>query len=224
MNKKILVVAAHPDDEILGLGATLVKHVEERDQVYCLILGGGVVSRDRFSQDDIKKLQKQTANSSKIIGFKAVYSADFPDNSFDSVSLLQIIKLVESYIKKIKPDVVYTHFENDLNIDHRLTFQAVLTACRPVNNNFPEKILTFETLSSTEWQNKQGLQFNPNYYVDVKKYIDKKIEAMKKYSLETRSYPHPRSAQGIKILAQYRGLESGLEYAEAFCLIRKIIK
>jgi len=221
---KILVVAAHPDDEILGVGATLVKHAEAGDAVYCLILGEGAMARVGASQKKLQNLKFQATEAGKVVGFKKIFFSGFPDNQFDSLPLLQISKEVEKYLEKIKPDVVYTHFDGDLNIDHQLTCQAVLTACRPCNENSPCEIYTFETLSSTEWQSKNKKLFNPTVYVDVEKVMDKKIEAFEKYNSEKRPYPHPRSPEGIKILAQYRGLESGLRLAEAFCLLRKIIK
>lgn len=222
MNKKVLVVAAHPDDEILGSGATLIKHIAEKDQVYCLILGKGITSRSNSKSAEISKLMSDSKKAAQVIGFKEVYFTDLPDNSFDKISLLEITKIVETYLAKIKPDIIYTHFSNDLNIDHRITYQAVITASRPCNKNQAKEILTFETLSSTEWQTKQDNQFCPNVYVDVEKYINKKIAAMKKYRSELKDYPHSRSIEGISILAKYRGLESGLKFAEAFCLVRKI--
>lgn len=219
---KILVIAAHPDDEILGVGGTLIKHVKSGDKVFCLILGEGIMARLGGKKVEIDKLRAETMEAGKIIGFKKIYFANFPDNSFDSVSLLSITQEVEKYLGLIKPDTIYTHHGDDLNIDHQLTFRAVLTACRPCNVHCPKEIFTFETLSSTEWQVKNPLAFCPNTYIDIEKTINGKVVALEKYQSEIRPYPHSRSAQGIKILAQYRGLESGLKFAEAFCLIRKI--
>jgi len=224
MSKNILVIAAHPDDEVLGVGGTVLRHVENSDKVFALILGEGVLSRDGSTLENVKKLRNQTESASKIIGFEKEFFCDFPDNGFDTVSLLSIIKKVEFFIEKIKPEIVYTHFQNDLNVDHRRTFEAVLTACRPCNVNAPEELYTFETLSSTEWQAKNALQFQPNNYVDIERFIEKKIKAMKEYFLEIKQYPNSRSEKGIRILAQYRGLESGLKFAEALCLIRRISK
>ncbi|MFA6446633.1 MAG: PIG-L family deacetylase [Patescibacteria group bacterium] len=224
MPKNILVVAAHPDDELLGAGATLRRHVENNDQVFVLILGQGALSRDPKAQDEVKNLQEQTRRASEIIGFKGIFFAGLPDNAFDAVSLLSITKEIEEVLAKIKPAIVYTHHEYDLNIDHQLAFQAVLTACRPCNPCAPKTIYSFETLSSTEWQTKDSKQFAPNVYVDIGQQLEKKIQALKCYTSEMREYPHSRSEQGVRILAQYRGLESGLRAAEAFRLIRKIQK
>jgi len=224
MKKKIFVVVAHPDDEILGVGGAIIKHVNQGDEVNVLILGEGMRSRDNTSKEDLKKLHCNTDDAKQVMGYGEVYFSNFPDNSFDTVSLLEITKEVEKYIDKLKPDVVYTHHEYDLNIDHRLTFQAVLTACRPCNTNCPTEILSFESLSSTEWQSKFNKQFQPNFYVDITDVIEKKVEALQKYISEIKDYPHSRSVQGVRILSQYRGLEAGLEHAEAFCLVRKIQK
>lgn len=224
MTKRVLVVAAHPDDEILGSGGTLIRHAQEGDEVYCFILGEGIMSRDAATAHERDRLRQDTLKAGKMIGFKKMNFANFPDNAFDTVGLLGIVKEVEQKLAEIKPERIYTHHEYDLNIDHQRTFQAVLTACRPCNADAPVEILTFETLSSTEWQHRDAKTFQPNVYINIADTLEKKIEAMKKYSTEVRSFPHPRSPEGIRILAQYRGMESGLQYAEAFCLIRKVQK
>ena len=219
---KILVVAAHPDDEILGVGGTILKHARRGDSVYLLILGDGVTSRGAGSLE-MKKRAIQAAAAAKILGVKNFFLEKLPDNKFDSVALLTIVRKVEKVLYKIKPEIVYTHFGDDLNIDHRLTFQAVLTACRPQPKFFVKQILAFETLSSTEWQAKQKKKlFCPSEYNDIGEFIGKKIEAMAIYGDELRKYPHPRSKEGIEILARYRGLEVGYKYAEAFQLIRRL--
>lgn len=224
MNKKILVVAAHPDDEILGVGGTVVKHIQNGDTVFALILGEGIMSRASAKKKEMESLHENALQAGKIIGFKKVSFSNFPDNSFDTVSLLKIVQEVEKNMAEIKPDIMYTHHEYDLNIDHRLAFEAVLTACRPCNENCPSEIYTFETLSSTEWQSKGNKQFKPNFYVNVEGTVEQKIKALREYKTEMRAYPHSRSEEGVKILAQYRGLEANLKFVEAFCLVRRIEK
>ncbi len=219
----ILIVVAHPDDEIIGIGGTAIKHVREGDAVYALILGKGVAARDDTDAEKIKKLEQQTKNASKIIGFKEVFSCNFPDNRFDSVARLEIIKVVERYLKKIQPIVIYTHYENDVNVDHQIVFQAVNTACRPCFSDYPKKIYTFETLSSTEWQLADNQTFNPNTFVDIEKYIEKKLSALEQYKDEMCEYPHSRSLKGVKILSQYRGLQAGKQFAEGLMLKREIL-
>jgi len=219
---KVLVIAAHPDDEILGLGGTLIKHVKQGDEVFCLILGEGITSRDNQNEEQVKKLHLQCQEAGRVIGFRKLFFSNFPDNRFDSIPLLGIIKEIEKYLEKIKPDIIYAHCGGDVNIDHQLTYEAVMVACRPCNNSCPKKIYAFETLSSTEWQLNPQNKFVPNVFVDIEQEIDKKIESFKKYESEIRDYPHSRSVEGIKILAHFRGLQCGLRFAEAFKLLREI--
>lgn len=221
MSKKILIIVAHPDDEILGVGGTILKHLYNKDKVSVLILSDGETSRD--SSADITKRSQQAKKAVQFLGVQNLFLEKFPDNKFDSLPLLNIIKIIEKYLNKIKPSIIYTHHAHDLNIDHQITFQAVLTACRPQPNFFVKKILCFETLSSTEWQIKNPAKsFCPTEYNNIDDFIDKKITALKIYQHELRKYPHPRSVEGIKILAQYRGIQVGCKYAEAFQLIRKL--
>ncbi|HCM37627.1 TPA: GlcNAc-PI de-N-acetylase [Patescibacteria group bacterium] len=221
MKNKVMVVAAHPDDEVLGAGGIMLKHVADRDFLYILILGDGESARD--DQGSIQKRAKQAQQVAKKIGAKELILEKLPDNKFDSLPLLTITKVVERTIFKIKPNLVYTHFASDLNIDHRLTFQAVLTACRPQPGFFVKKIVSFEVLSSTEWQHKSPqTMFSPTEYINISQYIEKKVKLMKIYKDELRSFPHPRSAEGIKTLAHYRGMEVGFQNAEAFQVVRNI--
>jgi len=221
----ILIIAAHPDDEVLGCGGTIAS-LSSKNDVYTLILGQGVVSRDIPSDQnkkDLEELKLSSIKANDILGVKEVYFEDLPDNKFDTVPLLDIVKAIEKHTQKINPEVIYTHHFGDLNIDHQLTHKAVITATRPIGDKFPKRILSFETLSSTEWnlQDTNNI-FTPNVFVDISKTFDKKIESMKCYKSEIRDYPHPRSLKGIKVLAQKRGLEAGLNFAEAFCLLREI--
>lgn len=223
MKKKILVIAAHPDDELLGAGGTLIKHVLSGDRVEALILGQGLMSRDNANASELGALEKMARAAGAMVGFKAMHFTSFPDNAFDTVKFLDIVKIVETHIREFKPTIIYTHHEYDLNIDHRLTAEAVLTACRPASDFCPETIYAFETLSSTEWQSKGYKQFAPNVYVNIEDTLDKKISALGEYTSEMREYPHSRSAEGIRLLAQYRGLESYCKAAEAFYIVRQII-
>jgi len=223
MKKKILVVAAHPDDEVLGCGGTILKYTKKGHIVHTLFISDGESSR---KSKDITKLvekrKKAALKASKLLGVKKVIFCDYADNKLDKVPLLSIVKILEKYIKKFNPKIIFTHHFNDLNIDHRIVSKAVTTACRPNINNSVELILFFEVLSSTEWQISDNKKiFAPNWYENISKEMLKKIKAIKFYKKEMRKYPHPRSIKSIKSLSQFRGVSSGYNYAEAFVLGRK---
>lgn len=222
---KILIVAAHPDDEILGCGGTIAKRIKEGDKVYTLILGEGITSRDKVRnekkrENELKQLKKIAHKANKTIGVEEIFTYDIPDNRFDTMALLDIVKIIEKIKNKIKPDLVYTHHRNDLNIDHRITYNAVLTACRPIKKETVKEIYSFEVPSSTEWN--FPYSFNPNLFIDINKTINKKIKALKFYDGELKKFPHPRSKEAIKIIAKRWGSLSALNYAEAFEIIRII--
>ena len=225
MSKKTLIIAAHPDDEVLGCGGTAARSVKEGNEAYTLILGEGITSRDDSRQrekreQDIIQLKKQVHEANRVIGIKEVFTFDFPDNRFDSVPLLDIVKVIETIKNKIKPDIVFTHYEQDLNIDHRVTYQAVLTAMRPTAGETVKEIYSFEVLSSTEWN--YPLRFSPDVFVDISETMEMKVAAMEKYQCELRKYPHPRSLKGIRLNAEQWGMKTGLQYAEAFKLVRVV--
>jgi LmbE family N-acetylglucosaminyl deacetylase len=223
--KKILVVAAHPDDEILGCGGTIARYAQEGAEIHSLILGEEVTSRTTVSKKSshlaLENLKKQALTANKIIGVKKVYFSSLADNRFDTVPLLEIIKEIEKVKNDFKPEIIFTHYRSDLNIDHQITYQAVLTATRPLPEEFVKTILAFEVASSTEWN--YPLSFSPNVFYDITKTIDLKIKALAAYHSEMREFPHPRSLPGIKLQAQNRGLQSGVTDAEAFMLVRNIV-
>lgn len=226
-HKKILVVAAHPDDEVLGCGGTMSLHSIKGDEVYVLILGEGITSRDvkrdrKKRNKEIKELRRDIEAANKILGSKRTFLYDFPDNRFDSVPLLDIVKVIEKVKDEIKPCIVYTHHHGDLNIDHRLTFQAVLTACRPLKGESVKEFYSFEVPSSTEWSPDNSKYFMPNYFVDIAETFKLKIEALKKYKTEIREFPHPRSIEAIETIAKSRGIQVGSEAVEAFEAVRII--
>lgn len=222
---KILVVSAHPDDEILGCGATLAKRILEGDKVFLLILGEGITARysNRFEADrgELSNLKNSLDNVSKTLGVEKYWQFGYPDNRFDSIDLLDIVKSVELIKKEISPNIIYTHFCNDLNIDHRITFSATLTACRPFGNESVKEMYSFESFSSTEWVYNSKHVFTPNVMVNVENTIEKKLEMLKLYD-EIKDYPHPRSIEAIRVSAQKHGISVGCKYAEAFELVRMI--
>ncbi len=224
-NKTVLVIAAHPDDDAFGCGGTIRKLANQKNRIYAIYFTDGVSARinKKGLKKKINDRKKNSDKASKIMGiYKCIYHS-FPDNQLDKVSLLEIIQKIEEQIKKIKPDIILTHFENDLNLDHQIINRAVVTATRPKPNLKLKKILLFETLSSTEWKfsNKTKV-FNPNYFVDISKTLNHKIKSIKCYKEEVFKWPHPRSEKGVKTLAMYRGQSVGLKFAEAFQLLRNI--
>lgn len=225
MSKKILIVAAHPDDEVLGCFGTVARLIKEGYEAYTLILGEGKTSRDderlvENKKQEIEVLNTEIHNANNIIGIKKVFVESFPDNRFDSVDLLDIIKVISKVKEEVKPDIIFTHYEHDLNIDHQLTYQSVITACRPMENECVKTIYSFEILSSTEW--KYPLSFSPDTYFDITDTLDLKVDAMNEYISELCEYPHPRSLEGIKLNAQYHGMRVGKKYIEAFKTVRNI--
>tara|TARA_B100000787_G_C16183891_1_gene293454 strand:+ start:90 stop:770 length:681 start_codon:yes stop_codon:yes gene_type:complete len=224
--KKIMLVAAHPDDELLGSAGTLLFYKKRGYNIKIIFLSDGESSRNISENKKkilIKKRKSQAKKISKLCKFTEPVFAEFPDNRLDTIPMLTIVKFVENEIKKFKPTIIITHNENDLNIDHKLTFEAVVTATRPSTKTFVKSIYCFETPSSTENNfSKIKVNFNPNLFFDISKFIDQKIKLLKIYKDEIKSYPHSRSLEGIKVLAKYRGTQIGVKYAEAFYILREL--
>ncbi len=219
------MVAAHPDDEVLGCGGTVARLTNDGCEVYTLILGTGIAAR--YGNGDaekikskIEELKKQAHAANEIIGVKEVFFHDFPDNRFDTVALLDLVKVIEQVKEDIKPDMVFTHYAGDLNIDHQITYKAVLTATRPLSEETVRQIYSFEVLSSTEWN--YPMTFSPDVFFDISSTLDTKLKAMSEYKSELREFPHPRSLQAIKLSAEYWAIQVGLRYIEAFKAVRII--
>lgn len=229
-NKKIMIVVAHPDDELLGLGATFHKLIHEYNvQTHVVILGEGITSRaDKRDVNAWNKellIHKKNINNAQLaIGYQSTSVYDFPDNRFDSVPLLDLVKTVEKEKNLFQPEIIFTHHGGDLNIDHQRTFEAIMTASRPMKNEVVKMIITFETPSGTEWRSSTDPRhFLPNLFFSVSENdLNAKIKGMESYEFERREYPHPRSPEALKIQANRWGVVIGTSFAEAFCLVRSI--
>lgn len=226
MNRSALVLAAHPDDEVLGCGGTIAKLADEGATIHVAFLADGVFSRACGTDAQQVELVARRAAAQKacdILGVKSVSFGEFPDNRMDTIALLDIIKPIETLVAKYQPDTVFTHHFGDLNVDHQRIHEAVATACRPQRGHPVKTILGFEVPSSTEWQLPGSAPaFTPNWFVDISDTLDRKLAALDAYAAELRDWPHPRSLQGVQHLAHWRGATVGVDAAEAFILGRQL--
>lgn len=222
MNKIILIVAAHADDEVLGCGGTIARHVLEGDQVHLVLMADGVNAREGAMPDDLARRMAASEKAQKILGVSEVHCLGFPDNQMDDLPLLKIVQSLEPIIYGLAPSVIYTHHHGDLNVDHRLTQEAVMTACRPQPGCSVKQIYGFEVLSSSEWATPQQEPFMPILFVDISAQLAVKTRALEAYVEEMRPIPHSRSIEHAAVLAQHRGYSVGVEAAEAFVVYRMI--
>lgn len=229
--QRLLVVAAHPDDEALGCAATVRLKVDRGWTAWLVIMATGATGRlaaDASAEEalaGVERLKEESRRAADVIGFERTERLGFPDNRMDTVSRVDLSQAIRGIIEQLQPYLVLTHHPGDYNWDHTRTFEAVMMAARPNPPEFsPSEIWTFEVLSSTEraWQD-AARAFHPNLYVDVGRTIDQKKLALSYYQSEYRSYPHPRSIEAVEYLARKRGNEVGLAYAEAFHMVRRIV-
>jgi N-acetylglucosamine malate deacetylase 1 len=223
--RRVAAIVAHADDEVLGCGGTLRRHVLAGDEVWIVILADGETSRGAGPGGGDAVALRETAarGAANALGIEHVAIHRFPDNRLDTQALLDIVKVIEGHIDAIAPDTIYTHHAGDLNVDHRRVHQAVVTACRPLPGSSVETLLFFEVASSTEWQTPGSApSFLPNWFVDISSTLDAKLKALEAYGDEMRDWPHPRSYQGITHLARWRGAMVGCDAAEAFMLGRRV--
>ncbi len=224
----ILVVAAHPDDEILGCGGTIAKHVAEGDTVHVVLLAEGITSRSteaasQENQTELKALSEAAREANGILGVTSLTLHRFPDNRMDEIARLDVIKVVEQWMEEVKPQMVYTHHFSDVNIDHRRAHEAVITACRPVPGHPVQTLLFFEVASSTEWRPAGTVApFQPNWFVEIDATLEQKKQALAAYTSEMRPWPHARSISALEHLARWRGASVGVEAAEAFMVGRHL--
>lgn len=219
---KILCLSAHPDDEVLGCGGTLARHAAAGDEVYVCLIAEGLTSRPGGS--DVEALAELAATAQRanaLLGVRETRLLGLPDNRLDAMPRLEVIQRIEQVMAEVQPDIVYTHAAADLNIDHQIVHEAVLTACRPFPGQGVKRILCFEVSSSTEWRGAgSGLAFVPNWFVDITNTLPDKRAALGEYAGEMRPWPHARSIEACEHLARWRGASVGVAAAEAFMLAR----
>lgn len=224
-----MVVAAHPDDEVLGCGGTMAKAIDRGAKVAVCFLGEGISARFPFGEYDSEEFRKQSAT--RIEGAKMALNylgvSDITFNferkacQFDTIPLITLVKEIESHIERLRPTILFTHHLCDVNVDHGITYKAVETACRATGKYNPKEIYTFEIVCSSHW----GFQstFQPNTFVDISDTWEKKLNAWHHYKGENKRFPFPRSDTGLETLSQFRGMAVGLPKVEAFQLVRKIV-
>jgi LmbE family N-acetylglucosaminyl deacetylase len=227
--RRIAVIAAHPDDEVIGCGGTIARHVATGDVVSVLILAEGITSRHDARAEApavaVAGLAASARAAHAILGSAEVQLLDFPDNRMDQVALLDVIKPVERFLERVRPHVVYTHWPHDLNVDHRVVSEAVQTACRPLPERALDQLFYFEVASSTAWRLAgAATEFSPNHFVDVTAWLDLKLQALAAYGTEMRPWPHARSIEAIEHLARWRGATVGCQAAEAFTVARSLVR
>ena len=224
---RVLTIAAHPDDEVLGCGGAMAAHVAAGDHVGILILGEGLTSRSATREDaareGITSLRDDARRAAELLGVTDLTLLGFPDNRFDHVDLLDVVKAIEAVKITAAPDIVYVHHWGDLNIDHRVTFDAAMAAFRPLPGAAPVSVFAFEVPFATGWSGPApDRAFVPTHYVDVDSTLERKIQAMEVYASERQVAPHPRAPESLRAWARYRGAQVGLHAAEAFVTVRTI--
>ena len=218
----VLVVAPHADDEILGVGGTIAKYINEGHDVFVCIVTRGHPSM--FSQEVINKLRCETKNSHKYLGIKETFFLELPAVLLSETPRHQINKKINDVINVVKPDVVFIPHFGDMHQDHYIVSQSAMVAVRPIMQHKVLEVYSYETLSETEWNTPHASNaFIPNTYVDISNYLEKKLKAMSYFTTQLNKFPHPRSLEAIESLARLRGSTIGVNAAEAFCLIRRII-
>lgn len=226
----VVVLAAHPDDEVLGVGGAIARHAAGGDSVHVVLAAEGITARDALRDPqsrhaELEHLKDASRNAAKELGAASVRFLGFPDNRCDGVDLLDMVKAIEAAISELQPHTVYVHHAGDVNIDHRRLHEAAIAACRPQPGQSVVRLLSFETVSSTEWAPPDSLPaFLPTVFIDIHSYWPKKLAALRAYQQEMRPWPHARSIAAVEHLGRWRGATAGMEMAEAFMLLRDLVR
>ncbi|MFC7203579.1 PIG-L deacetylase family protein [Haloferax namakaokahaiae] len=215
-NRTVLVIGAHPDDEVLGAGGTMAKHAAAGDEVHALIVTEGTTQQ--YDDDSIIEQKRDEARAcADTLGIEAVHFGDLPDMRLDDVPHVDVNAVIESVVTDLEPDIVYTHSPHEVNLDHKAVYDSTLVATRPATG--VSRVLAYETPSSTGWTGGTTSQFGADVYVDISGFVETKVDAFAAYQSETRVFPHPRSRESLSARATTRGSEAGFAAAEAFSLV-----
>jgi N-acetylglucosamine malate deacetylase 1 len=219
---KVAVIAPHPDDETLGCGGTLLKHKSNNDEIHWII-ATNMQTSEGYDDIVIKERNDEIQKVGTLFGFDSISKLNLPTTKVDEHGMSELVAKISSVINKIKPNIIYLPFKSDVHSDHKYIFEASYSCTKSFRYPFIEKIYMMETLSETEFSlSTKEDSFVPNVFVDISKYMDKKIEAIKIYENEIHDHPFPRSEKNIKALATYRGAIANCEYAESFMLVKEI--
>jgi N-acetylglucosamine malate deacetylase 1 len=218
---RVLVIAAHPDDEVLGMGGTIAVHIDRGDAVRVLVVTDGSSTQYPGNAEIRSRKEEEARRAAAELGVDDYIHLDHPDMRLDTLAHVDVNRVVEEHVRDFAPVVVYT-VQPDVNNDHRVLFDSVSVATRPVPGQGVRRLLTYAPASSTEWTPAAVNWFVPNWYVDVTATIERKIAAFAQYETERRDYPHPRSERAIRATAEFHGTTCGCEYAEPFVLVRSV--
>ncbi len=217
----VLVIAPHPDDEVLGCGGTIAKYAANGDEVYVCVVTKG--REPLFSPEAVERVREECRKADAYLGVREVIFLDFPAAMLEEIPRYKLNDALVKVIQRIKPEIVYIPHQGDMQLDHKLTSDACMVAIRPKYEHVVKKIYAYETLSETGWNiPNTSNEFNPNAYNDISDYLDKKIRAMQLYASQLFDFPNARSVKAIEALAEYRGAVMGLNAAEVFAVIREI--
>ena len=222
--KKVIVISAHPDDEVLGAGGTLLRHKEKGDEIFWLITTG-VFEEQGFSKERVDSRKKEIVKVEQLLGVSKTFQLSYPTMSLTSRELIEMVPKISEIFSEVKPEVIYCMNRSDAHSDHRVTFDAVMACTKSFRYPFVKQVLLYECISETEFAPALPEKaFIPTYFVDISKHLKAKIEIMRIYESELGEHPFPRSERNIEALATFRGASVGVEYAEAFQLVKYIDK
>lgn len=222
MKNKVLVIAPHPDDEVLGCGGVMARHADEGAEVYVLVVTRG--APDIFPPEEEEEIRQELRAAHDILGVSSVHFLDFPAPKLDTIPGYKLADAISGVIRSLQPNIVYLPHRGDIHADHLAVYQATLVAARPINGCSVRQLLSYETLSETEWASPFGDEaFIPNVFVDITNYLERKLKAMVCYRSQLKQPPHARSLQAIEALTKLRGATVSLPAAEAFMLVREIL-